>query len=145
RDIPAFENIPVIVRAALNVPLGEDGKVANPFRLRRALPTIQFLLEKHARVILIGHIGEQGTETLMPVYEAMRELVPRLSFCAVTTGQEARDAIRALHPGDVIMMENLRRDPGETGNDRAFAAKLAELGDVFVEDSFDVCHRAHAS
>ncbi|HVW71740.1 MAG TPA: phosphoglycerate kinase [Candidatus Paceibacterota bacterium] len=145
RDIPVLENIPVLVRAALNVPIGADGNVANPFRLTRAVPTIKYLQEKHARVVLIGHIGEKGTETLEPVYQALKQLVPNLSFCPATTGPEARAAIRDLSPGHAVMLENLRRDPGETGNDRAFATKLAELGDVFVEDSFDVCHREHAS
>jgi phosphoglycerate kinase len=143
-DIPRFENIPIIVRAALNVPI-EDGKVANSFRLRSALQTITFLQKKGARVILIGHIGEKGTETLEPVYQAMKEFIPKLSFCPVTVGPKAREAVRNLVPGDVLMLENLRRDPGETKNSPEFAQKLSELADVFVEDSFDVCHREHAS
>jgi phosphoglycerate kinase len=142
--IPHLENIPVIVRAALNVPI-VDGKVANTFRLRAALPTIHFLQKKHARVVLIGHIGEQGTETLEPVYEALKTMVPNLVWCPVTTGVVAREAVRALPPGGVVILENLRRNMGETKNDAAFAKQLAELGDVFVEDSFDVCHREHAS
>ena len=144
RDIPKLENIPVLVRAALNVPV-EGGKVVNSFRLRKALPTIEYLRNKHARVVLIGHIGEKGTETLHPVYEAMKALVPGIEFCPVTTGPQARQAVRDLVPGGVLMLENLRRDPGETKNSAEFAAKLAELADVFVEDSFDVCHRSHAS
>lgn len=143
-DIPRLENIPVIVRAALNVPL-VDGRVANAFRLKSALPTIEFLRKKRARVVLIGHIGEQGTETLQPVYEAMRPLVPGLAWCPVTTGPEAREAVRSLPPGGAVMLENLRRNAGETRNDPRFANELAKLADVFVEDSFDVCHREHAS
>ncbi len=144
RDIRVLENVPVMVRAALNVPI-QDGKVANSFRLRQAVPTIEYLQKRHARVILAGHIGDKGTETLLPVFEAVREFVPKLSFCPVSTGPEARAAVRALVPGEVLMLENLRRHPGEKQNDPAFAADLAELADVFVEDSFDVCHRAHAS
>lgn len=143
-DIPRLENIPVIVRTALNVPI-KDGKVANTFRLRAALPTIQFLQKKRARVILIGHIGELGTETLEPVYDAMKVMLPGLAWCPVTTGPNAREAVRNLPPGGVLMLENLRRNAGETKNDMAFARQLAELADVFVEDSFDVCHREHAS
>jgi phosphoglycerate kinase len=75
----------------------------------------------------------------------MREFIPRLIFCPVSTGAEARAAVRALAPGDVLMLENLRRHAGEKKNDPEFAADLAELADVFVQDSFDVCHRAHAS
>ena len=144
RDIPVFENIPVLLRAALNVPVA-NGKVVNSFRLRKALPTIEFLQKKNARVILIGHIGEQGTETLQPVFEAMKEFIPELQFCPVTIGEVARSAIRELPAGGVLMLENLRRDRGETMNDKKFAQELAELADVFVEDSFDVCHRLHAS
>lgn len=144
RDIPKLDDIPVLVRAALNVPV-ENGKVVNTFRLRKAVPTIEYLRKERAKVVLIGHIGEAGTETLAPVYDAMKMLVPGLKWCPVTIGEEARAAVRALLPGDVLMLENLRRDKGETGNDPAFAKQLAELADVFVEDSFDVCHRPHAS
>src|SRR5665213_1237657 len=144
RDIPLLENIPVLVRAALNVPV-VNGKVVNSFRLKKALPTIEFLQKNNARVVLIGHIGEQGTETLQPVYEALKEFIPRLQFCPVTIGEPARAAIRALPAGGILMLENLRRDRGEVMNDKKFAQELAELADVFVEDSFDVCHRAHAS
>jgi phosphoglycerate kinase len=144
RDIPELTNIPVLVRAALNVPI-VDGTVANTFRLRSALPTIEYLRSRHARVILIGHLGENGTETLAPVCEAMQKFVPRLTFCPVSTGPEARAAVRNMAAGDVLMLENLRRNKGETANDPAFATSLAELADVFVEDAFDVCHREHAS
>lgn len=143
-DIPRLENIPVIVRAALNVPI-ENGKVANAFRLHSALPTIEFLRKKRARVVLIGHIGEKGTETLEPVYEAMKTLLPGLKWCPATTGPQAREAVRALAPGGVVMLENVRRNAGEVKNDMKFAQQLAELADVYVEDSFDVCHREHAS
>jgi len=144
RDIKVLENVPVLVRAALNVPI-IDGKVTNTFRLRQALPTIEYLQKRHARVILVGHIGDKGTETLAPVADAMRELIPRLVFCPVSTGPEARAAVRALVPGEVLMLENVRRHAGEKKNDPGFAAELAELADVFVQDSFDVCHRKHAS
>lgn len=144
RDIRILENIPVLVRAALNVPV-QNGEVAGSFRLRQALPTIEYLRARHARVVLVGHLGDQGTETLEPVYRAMREMVPGIAFCPVVTGPRVRDMVRALPPGGVLMLENLRRDPGEKRNAKEFAAALAELADVFVQDSFDVCHRAHAS
>ena len=144
RDIKVLENIPVLVRAPLNVPI-KDGAVAGAFRLRRALPTIEYLRARHARVILIGHIGDKGTESLMPVFEAMRDFVPGITFCPVTTGPVVREAVRSLSPGGVLMLENLRRDVGEKKNSKEFAAALADLADIFVEDSFDVCHRPHAS
>jgi phosphoglycerate kinase len=143
-EIPQLENIPVLLRAALNVPLVQ-GEVANTFRLRSALPTISYLQEKGAKVVLIGHIGEAGTETLEPVFRALQKFIPGIVFCPCTTGPEARAAVRDLHAGGVLLLENLRRDPGEVTNNPEFAKKLSELADIYVEDSFDVCHRAHAS
>jgi len=144
RDIPHLEGVPVLVRAALNVPVAH-GIVTNTFRLRSALPTIEYLREHRAKVILIGHIGDTGTETLLPVFEAMKEYIPDIRFCDAVTGTKVRQAVRELNPGDVLMLENLRRDTGEKKNDHAFALSLASIADVFVQDSFDVCHRSHAS
>ncbi len=144
RRIPKLHNAPVLVRGAFNVPI-EQGVVRNTFRLRQALPTIEFLQKKGARVILCGHIGEKGTETFEPVYQALKKMVPALSFCPVSIGKEAREAVRNMRPGDVLLLENLRRHRGEVMNDPAFAAELASLADIFVQDSFDVCHRKHAS
>ena len=144
RSIKILKNIPVLVRCALNVPV-EKGKVTGTFRLRRALPTIEYLQKKGARVILIGHIGEKGTETLRPVYEAMKVFLPDIEFSEFSIGKEAREAVRQIPPGGVLMLENLRRHRGETMNNEDFARELASLGDIFVEDSFDVCHRKHAS
>lgn len=117
----------------------------NDYRLRRAVPTLRFLAEHGARVILISHIGEQGTETLAPVAEALGRLVPGVSFFPETVGIGARAAIRDLPPGKILVLENLRRARGERENDPAFARELAAPADVFVEDSFDTCHRPHAS
>lgn len=144
RDIPHFENIPILVRTALNVPIGVGG-VANDYRLRRALPTIRFLSERHARVVLISHIGEEGTETLSLVASALGKLIRRVSFSSETIGERARDAVRNLLPGEILVLENLRRHRGEKMNDLSFAHELAALADIFVEDSFDACHRTHAS
>jgi phosphoglycerate kinase len=144
RDIPVIQNIPILVRASLNVPV-ENGKVANDYRLRRALLTIKFLTEKGARVVLISHLGEQGTETLAPVAKALGTLIPNVSFFGETIGVGARGAVHDLSAGHVLVLENLRRDRGEKDNSYAFAQELAKLADVFVEDSFDTCHRKHAS
>jgi len=144
RDIKLFENIPILVRAALNVPI-KNGVVANDYRLRRALPTIRFLAERGARVMLISHIGEQAGDTLEPVARAFGKLIRNVSFCQETIGPRARAAIRDLAPGHILVLENLRRNTGEQKNDPVFARELAALADVFVEDSFDTCHRVHAS
>ncbi len=144
RDIPTLENVPVLVRAALNVPI-ENGAVVNDYRLRRAVPTIEYLAKRGARVVLISHIGEKGTETLEPVARALGVLTRGVSFCPSTIDARARDAVRNLHSGSVLVLENLRRDTGEKDNSSTFAQALAALGDVFVQDSFDTCHRLHAS
>ena len=144
RDIPVLENIPVLVRAALNVPV-ENGEVVSDYRLRRALPTIRFLAERGARVVLISHLGQQGTETLAPVAKALGVLARDVSFCSETVGGRPRSAIRDLAPGAILVLENLRRNRGEQENNREFAEELAALADIFVEDCFDTCHRRHAS
>ncbi|KND51285.1 MAG: phosphoglycerate kinase [Parcubacteria bacterium C7867-001] len=144
RDIPMLENIPVLLRTSLNAPV-ENGVVTESFRLTAALPTIEYLRTRHAKVVLVSHISGSGAETLEPMYKAMKEWIPNLAFCPVSTGPEARAAVRALSAGGVVMLENLRRNAGEEKNDPAFAVELAELADVFVEDSFDTCHRVHAS
>lgn len=149
RDIPVYANIPILVRGALNVPI-ENGRVVNDYRLRRALPTIKFLTERGARVILISHLtgqvsNESSTKTLAPVATALGKLISGVSFFGEIVGERARSAIRALPPGEVLVLENLRRDKREIMNDRSFAKELALLADIFVEDSFDECHRPYAS
>lgn len=144
RDIEVLEGIPVLLRTSLNAPV-QGGKVTDAFRLKSALPTIEYLRSHHARVVLISHVSGTGTETLKPMYEAMKEWVRDLAWCPVSTGAEARAAVRDLPPGGVVMLENLRRNAGEEKNDPEFAKELAMLADVFVQDSFDVCHREHAS
>ncbi len=136
RDIPVLENVPVLLRTS---------QAMNEVRLREALPTIRFLTERHARVILATHVSGTGTESSMPMYEAVRKLIPDIRWCPVAVGEEARAAVRDLPPGGVLMLENLRRNPGEEKNDPEFAKELAALADVFVQDAFDTCHREHAS
>ncbi len=144
RDIKLFENIPILVRAPLNVPVA-NGKVINDYRLRRALPTIQYLRDRGAKIILISHMGQMGTETLAPVAEALGKLIADVSFCPENTGEKGRAAVRSLSRGGVVVLENLRRNKGEERNDGTFAREPAELADIFVQDSFDTCHRVHAS
>ncbi len=142
-DIPKLDGVRVLVRSSLNVPVA-DGKVVNTFRLRGALPTITYLREKRARVILISHISGKGAESLAPMWEAMKEFIPDIQFCPDIIGDQARNAVSALQAGEVLILENLRQNPGEEGNDEVFAKELASLGEVFVQDTFDVCHRKHA-
>lgn len=143
-EIPVLENIPVLVRVALNVPI-QDGVITNDYRLRRILPTLLYLTKHGARIILISHLGEKGTETLEPIARALGALISNVSFCKETVGPVARSSIRDLSPGHILVLENLRRSRGEVENDAQFASEVASLADVFVQDSFDTCHRTHAS
>lgn len=143
-DISRLHNVPVLVSAPLNEPI-ENNEVSSDFRLRRTLPTIEFLSRAGAKVIVCGHIGRAPTETLEPVYRAIAQHIPHVSFSPVAIGSKARANVRALNCGDVLVLENLRRYPGETKNDTEFARELASLADVFVQDAFDTAHRDHAS
>ncbi len=143
-DIEVFENVPIIVRAPLNEPV-ENGVVTDTYRLKRVVPTLRYLADRGARVVVLSHVGEKGTETLAPIADALGKLTPGVSFFPETVGERARAAVRELPPGRILVMENLRRYAGETANDPAFAKELAALGDIFIQDSFDTCHRMHAS
>lgn len=144
RRLRVQQGMRVLVRASLNAPVAH-GVVTEDFRLRSALPTINYLRQQGARVILASHVTGEGTETLQPMYEALRRFIPEMQFCPVAIGAEAEHAVHNLLPGEVLMLENLRRYKGEQCNDKEFAESLARLAEVFAQDSFDVLHREHAS
>jgi phosphoglycerate kinase len=140
----------VFLRVDLNVPL-EDGRVAEDTRIRAVVPTIEHCLKAGASVILASHLGRpKGTVdprySLAPVAARLEELlgrpVPLLPDCA---GPEVETAAAALKPGDIVLLENLRFNPGEEANAPEFARRLAALADVYVDDAFAAAHRAHAS
>ncbi|UBH06085.1 phosphoglycerate kinase [Leucobacter sp. Psy1] len=144
----------VIVRCDLNVPLS-DGVITDDGRIRASLGTISELREAGARVVLISHLGRPKGEpderySLRPVAVRMAELLGApVEFVGETVGPEAEAAVAALSDGDVVLLENLRFNPGETSKDdaerRAFAEQIAALGDAFVSDGFGVVHRRQAS
>lgn len=142
-DAPHLKGVTVLVRSSLNVPV-ENGVVTNPFRLERALLTINFLKEKGARVVLLSHIDGPKGSSLAPVYKELRKKM-QLTFIDDVAGERAHAAARGLQDGQVLMLENVRRDAGEELNDDGFARRLASLAQVFVNDDFATSHRKHAS
>lgn len=133
----------VLVRSSCNVPL-EGGVVRNSFRLERAMPTLTYLSNQGAKVVLIAHIGRDATDTLRPVFEVFSKLLP-LRWGGAIGSEKQRVAHATLQPGEILLLENLRQDPREVTNDPVFAAELAALATVYVDDAFDNIHREHAS
>lgn len=134
----------VLLRSDFNLPLDNHGEVADAFRLARGWETVKYLSERDARVIVISHIGRDPEESLAPVAKAMKRL-GQVAFVPDLTGRVAKDTTSALKDGEVVLLENLRRDARETENDESFAKELASLADIYVDDAFAAMHRAHAS
>ena len=149
-DLPSLRGKRVLVRVDFNVPI-EDGRVADDTRLRESLPTIEELRGAGARVVLASHRGRpkgapDPKHSLHPVAEYLGGLLGGpVAFAEDCVGEPARAAVAALEDGGVLLLENLRFHAGETENEEAFAAALAELGDAYVGDAFGAAHRAHAS
>ncbi len=152
KDLPdaAIRRKRVLVRVDYNVPL-DDGRITDDTRIRATLPTLNYLLERNARVILVSHLGRPKGEwkpefSLRPAAERLGELIDApVHFLEDVVGAEAHAAADALEPGEVLVLENIRFLPGEETNDERLGEALAALCDVFVNDAFGAAHRAHAS
>ncbi|MGO9628420.1 MAG: phosphoglycerate kinase [Xanthobacteraceae bacterium] len=139
----------VLVRVDFNVPM-HDGEVADVSRIERNSPTITEIADRGGKVILVSHYGRpkgrDPKESLKPVVAAVARIIRRpIAFADDCIGEVAEQAVARLKPGDILCLENTRFYKGEEKNDPAFAAGLAKLGDIYVDDAFSVAHRAHAS
>ncbi|MDP6786845.1 MAG: phosphoglycerate kinase [Rhodospirillales bacterium] len=141
----------VLVRVDFNVPM-KDGRITDATRIERTVPTLTQLADRRARVVVLSHLGRPkgrvvNEVSLGPLAEALGVALGgrAVSFAADCVGSEAERVVAALGDGDVVLLENLRFHAGEEENDRAFAQRLAALGDFYVNDAFSCAHRAHAS
>lgn len=141
----------VLVRVDFNVPLNDKGEITDDTRITASLPTIQYLLEQKAAVILMAHLGRPKGQvkpelSLAPVAKHLGKLLgKKILFAPDCVGEDAQAAASKLKPGHILLLENLRFHKEEEKNDMDFAEKLASLADLYVNDGFGVSHRAHAS
>jgi phosphoglycerate kinase len=138
-----------LVRVDFNVPL-QNGRIGDDTRIRSALPTIEELRERGARLVLVSHLGRpedrEPSLSMRPVADRLAELTDaEVTLAPAVVGEQVRACAESLAEGDILVLENVRYEPGETRNDAELAAQLAELADVYVNDAFGAAHRAHAS
>ena len=147
----------VIVRVDFNVPR-KNGVITDDNRIQAALPTINYLIENGAKIILMSHLGkvdhkdpekceaDKKKNDMAPVAVRLAELVDtRVTFVPVTRGEELEKAVAALHEGEIVLMQNTRYEKGESKNDPELSKYWASLGDLYVSDAFGSVHRAHAT
>ena len=141
----------VLVRVDFNVPMDKDGTIRDDTRIRVCLPTIRYLIDKRAKVILCAHMGRPKGKfvdslRMAPVAKRLSELLGKpVQALRECIGPDVEKAVSQMHDGDVVFLENLRFYPGEEKNDPGFAKALAHLADIYVNDAFSASHRAHAS
>jgi phosphoglycerate kinase len=145
RGLNQIENIEgkrILLRVDFNLPI-KNGVVEDDFRVKKALPTINFLKEKGAKIILITHLGKGG-DSLLPVAKTVNNFT-KVNFVPDIVGEGAERAVQNMKNGDVVLLENLRNDQGEQEPSDVFARGLAKLGDIYVNEAFPVSHRGDAS
>lgn len=153
RNITDFnvENKRILIRCDFNVPLDDSGNILDDFKIKETLPTIQYLIENKAKIILISHLGDPNGGVieylrLDKVKNRIEELIgTEIKKAEDCTGLEVQDYVSHLNSGEILLLENLRFHEEEKNNDTEFAKELSKLGDIFVNDAFAECHRSYAS
>ncbi len=153
-----YQGKKVLVRVDFNVPLDKDSKITDDTRIRAAIPTIRELIDRHAAVILMSHLGrpqknkkgdgsiDREKFTLGHIVDHLSSLLAQpVGFAHDTIGEEAQKSVAELKPGQVLLLENTRFEPGEEKGDKGLAQKMSKLADYYVNDAFGTAHRAHAS
>jgi phosphoglycerate kinase len=146
-----FKNKRVLVRCDFNVPLDENELISNDFRIKKTIPTIEHLIQNKAKVILMSHLDDPGGNVveslrLTPVQDKLMEYLDvSITKAPDCIGSEIEKWSKEMNPGEILLLENLRFHKEEEENGENFAKELSKLGDIYVNDAFGVCHRAHAS
>lgn len=148
QDIDVFEKR-ILVRCDFNVPLNEDGTIGEDFKIKKTLPTINYLLKQNAKIILMSHL-DQLENGIMPKMDVVKNRLQELLGIDVKkaddcVGEKVLEVVNNLQAGEILLLENLRTHKEETENSDNFAKELANLADIYINDAFAVCHRAHAS
>ena len=146
-----FKNKRVLIRCDFNLPLNKKGQIEDDFRMGQTIPTIEYLIEKQAKLILMSHLGNPKARVveslrLTPIQDKLTE---HLDFSVTKAldciGREIEEQIQEMMPGEILLLENLRFHKEEEEGDFSFAKELAKLADIYINDAFGACHRAHAS
>lgn len=146
-----FRNKRVLVRCDFNVPLSENGEILDDFRIKKTIPTIEYLIERGSLIILMSHLGRPEGKVaeefrLSPVQDKLMEYLDvSIAKAPDCVGEEIEKWTREMQPGEVLLLENLRFHKEEEENDENFAKELSKLGDIYINDAFGASHRAHAS
>lgn len=151
-EAPIKAGCRVLLRADYNVPVDEQGQITDDRRIVNSIPTLQYCLDRQAKLIICSHFGRpdggrDARYSLRPVAERLQQLLPQVTvqFADDCVGDTVKQQINALPNGAILVLENVRFHAAETANDPAFAQQLADLADVYVNDAFGAAHRAHAS
>ncbi len=146
-----FRNKRILVRCDFNVPLSKEGEILDDFRIKQALPTIFYLMENKAKIVLMSHLGRpegkavEGLKMDPVQIRLMEYLDVSVTKAPDCIGEEIEKWTKKMIPGEILILENLRFHKGEEDGDKAFAAELAKMGDIYINNAFGASHRAHAS